>query len=322
MEQIDTQERGTAERVLALLGLLQRRQVWTGPELAAHLGVTTRTVRRDVERLRGLGYQVQAGQGTGGGYRLRPGQEVPPLLLEDQEAIAVAVALLAGAGAGVAGTGEAALAALTKLDRVLPARLRPEVRALSAAVEPFGGARVGVATELLMTLARACRDEVQVEFDYRSRDRQRQRRVEPYRLVTSGAHWYLLAYDLGRTDWRTFRLDRMSQATARTWRFTPREAPDAAGYVQEGVASRGYPRQARFLVHAPAATVRDQIPARAAVVHERGERACEVHAGAEDLDYVLLHVGLLGHEFEVLEPPDLAERAAQLAGRLARSACV
>lgn len=320
MEQMDAQERGTAERVLALLGLLQRRQVWTGPALATHLGVTTRTVRRDVERLRGLGYQVQAGQGAGGGYRLRPGQEVPPLLLEDQEAIAVAVSLLAGAGAGVAGTGEAALAALTKLDRVLPARLRQEVRALSSAVASFGTGRVGVAAELLMTLARACRDEVEVGFDYRSGDRAKRRRVEPYRLVTSGVHWYLLGYDLERKDWRTFRLDRMHEVAARTWRFTPRPAPDAVSYVQEGVSSRVYPRQARFLVRAPAATVRGQIPARAAVVHEIGEQRCEVLAGAEDLDFVLLHVALLGHEFEVLEPPDLAERAAQVARRLARAA--
>lgn len=319
MEPIEREDRGTAERVLALLGLLQRRQVWTGPELAERLGVTTRTVRRDVDRLRGLGYQVQAGQGTGGGYRLRPGQEVPPLLLEDEEAIAVAVALLAGAGAGVAGTGEAALAALTKLDRVLPGRLQHEVRALSGAVETFTTARAGVPAELLMTLARACRDEIEVEFGYRSESGPPLRRVEPYRLVASGRYWYLLGYDLDRDDWRTFRLDRMHQVSARTWHFRPRPAPRAADYVQEGVASRAYPRQARFQVAAPAATVRDQIPARAAVVQELGEQRCEVRAGAEDLDFVLLHVAILGHEFEVVEPPDLAARAAELAGRLARA---
>ena len=319
MEPIEREDRGTAERVLALLGLLQRRQVWTGPELATRLGVTTRTVRRDVDRLRGLGYQVQAGQGTGGGYRLRPGQEVPPLLLEDEEAIAVTVALLAGAGAGVAGTGEAALAALTKLDRVLPGRLQHVVRALSESVESFATARAGVAADLLMTLARACRDEVEVEFAYRSESGPPLRRVEPYRLVSSGRYWYLLGYDLGRDDWRTFRLDRMQQMRTRTWRFRPRPAPRAADYVQEGVASRAYPRQARFRVHAPATTVRGQIPARAAVVLEQGEQQCEVRAGADDLDFVLLHVALLGHEFEVVEPADLAARAAQLAGRLSRA---
>ena len=320
MEHVVPGERGTAERVLALLGLLQRRQVWTGPELAEHLGVTTRTVRRDVDRLRGLGYQVQAGQGTGGGYRLRPGQEVPPLLLEDEEAIAVTVALLAGAGAGVAGTGEAALAALTKLDRVLPGRLQHEVRALSGAVETFATARAAVAAELLMTLARACRDEVEVEFGYRTESGPPVRRVEPYRLVASGRYWYLLGYDLNRDDWRTFRLDRMHRARARTWHFSPRRAPRAAEYVQEGVASRGYPRRARFRVAAPAATVRAQIPARAAVVQELGEQQCEVRAGADDLDFVLLHVALLGHEFEVLDPPDLAGRARALGMRLTNAA--
>lgn len=154
-------ERGTTERVLTLLGLLQQRQVWTGPELADRLGVTPRTVRRDVERLRTLGYPVHASQGVGGGYQLGPGQDLPPLLLDDQEAIATAVSLLAGAGGAVAGAGDAALRALTKLDQVLPTRLRHEVRALSGSVESFDGGRTPVDPEVLMTLARACRDEVE-----------------------------------------------------------------------------------------------------------------------------------------------------------------
>ena len=314
-------ERGTTERVLALLGLLQQRQVWTGPELAGRLGVTTRTVRRDVDRLRTLGYAVEASQGVGGGYRLRAGQEVPPLLLDDAEAIAIAVALLSGAGSGVSGAEEAALGALTKLDRVLPARLREQVRALTGTVESFGDARMVVDSQALMTLARACRDQVEVELDYPSRGELRHRRVQPYRLVASGHRWYLLAFDAGAGDWRTFRVDRMGQVTTRTWRFTPRQdAPEAAAYVQEGVASRGYPRQARFLVQAPAATVRQEIPARAAVVQERDDHSCEVRAGAEDLDFVLLHVALLGHDFVVLDPPDLAGRARELAERLASAA--
>ncbi|WP_022916311.1 helix-turn-helix transcriptional regulator [Ruania albidiflava] len=314
-------ERGTTERVLGLLGRLQQRQVWTGPELARRLGVTTRTVRRDVDRLRALGYAVEASQGVGGGYRLRAGQEVPPLLLDDAEAIAIAVSLLAGAGGGVSGAEEAALGALTKLDRVLPARLREQVRALAGTVESFGTTRLPVDSRALMTLARACRDEVEVEFDYPSRGELRHRRVQPYRLVASGHWWYLFAFDTGAGDWRTFRVDRMGQVAARTWRFTPRQdAPEAAAYVQEGIASRGYPRQARFLVQAPAATVRDQVPARAAVVQERDDRSCELRAGAEDLDFVLLHVALLGHDFEVLDPPDLAGRARELAERLAGAA--
>jgi len=305
-------ERGTTERVLTLLGLLQQRQVWTGPELAARLGVTPRTVRRDVERLRTLGYPVQASQGVGGGYQLGPGQDLPPLLFDDEEAIATAVSLLVGAGGAVVSAGDAALRALTKLDRVLPIRLRHEVRALAGSVESFDGGRAPVDPEVLMTLARACRDEVEVRFEYTSGER----RIEPYRLVTSGRRWYLLAYDLDRDDWRSFRVDRMTDVSARTWRFRPRAAPDAATYVQEGVASRVYEHQARFLVHAPADTVRAQISASAAVVRPRDDEHCEVLSGAANLDVVLMHVLLLGHDFEVLDPPELGSRCRVLAERL------
>jgi predicted DNA-binding transcriptional regulator YafY len=307
---------GTTERVLTLLGLLQQRAVWTGPQLADRLGVTPRTVRRDVERLRTLGYPVQASQGVGGGYQLGPGQHLPPLLLDDEEAIATAVSLLVGAGGAVAGAADAALRALTKLDQVLPTRLRHEVRTLSAAVESFGTDRPPIEPKVLMTLARACRDEVEAGFDYPSGGEVRRRRVEPYRLVASDRRWYLLAFDLDRDGWRSFRVDRMTGVSARTWRFRPRAAPDAAAYVQESVASRVYPHRARFLVHAPAETVRAQIPASAAVVRPRSDGRCEVRSGAGSLDFVLMHVLLLDHEFEVLDPPGLAERCHVLAQRL------
>lgn len=307
-------ERGTTERVLTLLGLLQQRRVWTGPELGERLGVTPRTVRRDIERLRALGYPVHASQGVGGGYQLGSGQELPPLLLDDEEAIATAVLLLAGADDAVAGA--AALRALTKLDQVLPVRLRHEVRALSTSVESFGGGRVPVDSDVLMTLARACRDQVEAGFDYPSGDRVRRRRVEPYRLVASDRRWYLFAYDLEREDWRNFRVDRMSEVTARTWRYQPRQAPDAAAYVQEGVASRVYPRQARFLVHASADTVRAQLSASSAVVRPLGDDRCEVLSGAANLDAALFHMLMLGHEFQVVEPPELGKRCRTLAKAL------
>ncbi|MBG0818537.1 YafY family protein [Planomonospora sp. ID82291] len=322
MDAVSGDGRGTTERVLTLLGLLQRRRVWTGPELADRLGVTPRTVRRDVERLRALGYRVQAGQGVGGGYRLGAGQDLPPLLLDDQEAIATVVALLVGAGDAVTGTGDAALRALTKLDRMLPARLRDEVRALSGAVESFGGGRTPVDPQVLMTLAGACRDGVEAGFGYRSGSGVRRRRVEPYRLVASDRRWYLLAYDLDRDGWRSFRVDRMTDVSARTWRFRPRAAPDAAAYVQEGVASRVYPHRARFLVHAPADTVRAQVPASAAVVRRRGEDRCEVLSGGGSLDFVLMHVLLLGHAFEVIDPPELGRRCRVLAERLLAAGAV
>ncbi|MGW4327049.1 helix-turn-helix transcriptional regulator [Nocardia sp. NPDC004573] len=311
------EERGTTERVLTLLGLLQQRQVWTGPELAERLGVTARTVRRDVERLRALGYPVHACQGVGGGYHLGPGQDLPPLLLDDEEAIVTAVSLLVGAGGAVAGAGDAALRALAKLDRVLPIRLRHEVHALSGSVESFGAGRTPVDPDVLMTLARACRDEVEAGFGYPAGSTVRPRRVEPYRLVASDRRWYLLAFDLDRDDWRSFRVDRMTDVSARTWRFRPRTAPEAAAYVQEGVASRVYPNRARFLVHASADTVRAQIPASAAVVRPRGGDRCEVLSGAADsLDFVLMHMALLGHDFEILEPPELGPRSRALARRL------
>jgi predicted DNA-binding transcriptional regulator YafY len=307
--------RGTTERVLTLLGLLQQRPVWTGPELADRLGITPRTVRRDIERLRTLGYPIRAGQGVGGGYQLGPGQDLPPLLLDDEEAIATAVALLVGAGGALATDGDAAVRALTKLDRVLPTRLRHEVRALSGSVESFSGGRTPVDPEVLMTLARACRDELEAGFDYPTGTPVR-RRVEPYRLVASDRRWYLLAYDLDRDDWRSFRLDRMTEVSVRTWRFRPRAAPDAATFVQEAVTSRVYQHQARFLVHASADTVRAQVPASAAAVRRRGRRLCEVLSGAGNLDLVLMHVLLLGHDFEVLDPPELASRCHVLAATL------
>ncbi|WP_405162796.1 YafY family transcriptional regulator [Nocardia sp. NBC_01499] len=309
-------ERDTTERVLTLLGLLQQRQIWTGPELADRLGVTPRTVRRDVDRLRTLGYQVHAAQGVGGGYQLGPGPDLPPLLFDDEEAIATAVSLLVGAGGGA---GAAALRALTKLDRVLPTRLRHEVRALSGSVESFGGGRASVDSETLTTLARTCRDEVEVGFDYPSGDQLRRRRVEPHRLVASERRWYLLAFDLDRDDWRSFRVDRMTEVSARTWRFRPRVAPDAATYVQEGVASRVYSRQARFLVHASAETVRSRFSASAAVVRPRGAELCEILSGADNLDAVLMRVLLLGHEFEVLDPPELGRRCRALAEALLKA---
>lgn len=162
------ERRGTTERVLALLGLLQRQRVWTGPELADRLGVTPRTVRRDVERLRALGYPVHANRGVEGGYQLGSGRDLPPLLLDDEEAIATALSLLTGAGDAVAGAGDAALRALIKLDRVLPARLRRQVRVLSGSVESFGGGRMPVDPQVLLTLARACRDEVEVSSTTRT----------------------------------------------------------------------------------------------------------------------------------------------------------
>jgi len=207
----------TTGRVLQLLGLLQSRRVWTGEELAERLGVTTRSVRRDVDRLRELGYPVHASKGRGGGYQLGAGAGLPPLLLDPDEAVAMAVCLRLAAGGSVAGVGESALRALSKLDQVMPARLRSQVAAVhqQTVTLPSNYSDSPVAPDVLMTLARACRDHEHVTTRYVDRaGSATQRRLEPYQLVTTGRRWYLLAYDRDREDWRSLRLDRMAGPTA------------------------------------------------------------------------------------------------------------
>jgi predicted DNA-binding transcriptional regulator YafY len=316
-------EHGTTERVLRLLGLLQQRPVWTGTELAGRLGVTTRSIRRDVERLRRLGYPVDATQGAGGGYRLGAGRALPPLLLDDDEAIATAVSLRLAAGGTVAGASEAAVRTLAKLDQVLPTRLRAEVRALHDAIVTLDGGRVEVDADTLLVLARAARDTVRVTFRYVAlHGDASERRVEPYQLVATGRRWYLLAFDLGRDDWRSFRLDRMSRVAATTWRFARREHPDPAAYVQRAVSVAAYPHRARVRIHAPAEEVRRRTTPAGATVEPLDERSCVLLSGAETLHGLAFHLGLLGWDFEVLEPPELRDLVAELGGRFARAGVV
>ena len=308
-------------RVLRLLGLLQQRPVWTGPELAERLGVTTRSVRRDIERLRSLGYPVNATQGVGGGYQLGAGRALPPLLLDDDEAIATAVSLRLAAGGTVAGASEAAVRTLAKLDQVLPARLRAEVRAVHDAITTLEGGRVEVDADTLLVLARAARDRVRVELAYAaagadSSSGPAARRVEPYQLVATGRRWYLLAFDLDRDDWRTFRLDRMSEVRATTFRFRPREAPDPASYVQRSVTVSPYQHEARVLVHAPAAVVRERVPPTVGSVEAVDEHTCRVVAGANSLQALAWHFGTLGHPFTVEAPAELREVATNFGRRL------
>jgi predicted DNA-binding transcriptional regulator YafY len=314
-------ELGTTERVLRLLGLLQQRPVWTGPELADRLGVTTRSIRRDVERLRSLGYPVNATQGVGGGYQLGAGRALPPLLLDDEEAIATAVSLRLAAGGTVAGASEAAVRTLAKLDQVLPARLRAEVRALHDAIVTLEGGRIEVDADALLSLARACRDTVRVEFGYAGRDqRPGERRVEPYQLVATGRRWYLLAFDLDRDDWRSFRLDRMSGLRATTWRFRRREHPDPAAYVQRAVTVAGYRYRARVRVHASVDEVRRATTEATATVEPDGDATCLLLTGSDSLYALALHLGLLGWDFEVLDPPELKEALATLGTRFTSAA--
>jgi predicted DNA-binding transcriptional regulator YafY len=195
----------TATRLLRLLSLLQRRREWTGQELAARLEVSGRTVRHDIQRLRGLGYPVDATRGAAGGYRLGVGAALPPLLLDDDEAVAVAVGLRTAAGGTVTGIAETSIRALTKLEQMLPSRLRRRVEALQSATVPIHGPEPTVDPDTLTTLAVAIGDQQLLRFDYRSHDGTTARRsVEPYRLVDAGRRWYLVAWDIDRKAWRTF----------------------------------------------------------------------------------------------------------------------
>jgi predicted DNA-binding transcriptional regulator YafY len=310
----------TTQRVLRLLALLQARPVWTGTELSERLGVTPRSVRRDVERLRELGYPVRATQGVGGGYQLGAGRALPPLLLDDEEAIAVAVSLRLAAGGTVAGASEAAVRTLAKLDQVLPVRLRSEVRAIQDAIDTLDTGQAVVDGDVLLTLARASRDGVRVSFAYEAHDgAASERTVEPYRLVVMGRRWYLMAYDPDREDWRTFRLDRMQRVTAGTWRFKRREHPDPVAYVQRAVVSSPYRYTARIRVHADAATVASKVSPRAASVEEVDAQTCVLVAGGDSLYGLAFHLAWLGHEFEVLEPAELTEAMLELGGRMLRA---
>lgn len=314
-------QEGTTERVLSLLGLLQQRPVWTGPELAQRLGVTTRSIRRDVERLRGLGYQVQATQGVGGGYQLGRGRGLPPLLLDDSEAVAVAVSLRMAAGGTVSGASEAALRTLAKLDQVMPPRLRSEVRAIHEATQTLDHGQATVDGEALLRLATSVRDLVRVRFDYESRDgTASSRTVEPVGLVAAGRRWYLMAHDVDRDDWRTFRLDRMTGVMPTTWRFREREHEDPATFVQRAVASAAYRTQARVLVHAPLSEVAERTSVRSVMLSAVDDRTTLLEAGAETLYGLAFHLTWLGFEFEVHEPAELRDALAELGARALRAA--
>ena len=309
----------TTSRVLRLLGLLQSRRVWSGEELSERLGVTTRSVRRDVERLRELGYPVHASTGHGGGYQLGAGAALPPLLLDSDEAVAMAVCLRLAAGGSVAGVGEAALRALTKLDQVMPARLRSQVAAVhDTTVTLTPEAESPVDPEVLMTLARACRDHEHVDADYVDRaGSPSSRRLEPYQMVTTGRRWYLLAYDRDREDWRSLRLDRMAQVRARGTTFTARPAPDAAAYVRRAITTSPYRYVARVRYQAPKNVMAQHFSPTSVTIEDGGPGTCVVVTGADDPQALVMYLAIPGVAFEVLEPDAIANGALAMSALLA-----
>jgi predicted DNA-binding transcriptional regulator YafY len=309
----------TTSRVLQLLGLLQSRRMWSGEELSERLGVTTRSVRRDVERLRELGYPVHASTGHGGGYQLGAGAALPPLLLDADEAVAMAVCLRLAAGGSVAGIGESALRALTKLDQVMPARLRSQVAAVhDATVTLTPEAESPVDPEVLMTLARACRDREHVDADYVDRSgAPSSRRLEPYQLVTTGRRWYLLAYDRDREDWRSLRLDRMAEVRARGTTFTMRPAPDAADYVRRAITTSPYRYVARARYQATKSVMAQHFSPTSVTIEDDGPGTCIVVTGADDPQTLVLYLAMPGVAFEVLEPEEVADGALAMSALLA-----
>lgn len=311
----------TSSRLLALLALLQGRRDWPGAELAERLEVSGRTIRRDVERLRGLGYPVESLTGPAGGYTLRAGTAMPPLLLDEEEAIAIAVGLGTAARASVAGIEETSVRALVKLEQVLPAHLRRRVGALGSATTapPVSGPLVD--PQHLTVIATACRDSECLRFAYESRDGTATRReVEPHSLVNLGRRWYLVAWDRGREDWRTFRVDRLAGPTATGVRFAPRQLPaaDASAYVERSISSAYRRYEARATVRAPAAEM-EHLPSYWGSFEPIDATRCEYRAQDDDLGWLAMRVAMLGAEVEVHEPPELIEELRAMARRLRRA---
>ncbi|WP_216590636.1 helix-turn-helix transcriptional regulator [Streptomyces brasiliscabiei] len=311
----------TSARLLRLLSLLQSHREWSGSELAGRLGVTARTVRRDVDRLRELGYPVNASPGTGGGYQLGAGAELPPLLLDDEEAIAVAVGLRSAAGQGIDGIGESSVRALAKLEQVLPSRLRRRVGALNAFTVPLlrGPQLSTVDPAVLTDLANACRDAERLRFEYRDHGGATTRRtVEPHRLVCTERRWYLVAWDVERADWRTFRVDRVTPRPPHGPRFPPREPPaeDLAAYVSQGVSRGVYASQAVVRLLVPLEEAAARVSPSAGTLEPYDEHSCLLRTGAPSLDVMAIHVMMTGVDFEVVEPEGLTETIRTLRDRL------
>lgn len=308
--------------MLRLLSLLQSRGFWSGADLAQRLEVTERTVRRDIDRLRSLGYPVNSSVGVAGGYQLGAGASLPPLHLDDDEALAVAIGLRTAAVGNVVGVEQAALRAMAKLEQVLPQKLRRRVAALHDSVAPMYIDTPRVRPDVLSALASACRNNRAASFRYAdSQGRPTRRTTEPHGVVHTGARWYLAAYDNDRDDWRTFRLDRVTGGVSLGERFTPRDLPegDAASYVSQSVSSRPYRHQARVLLHAPLSDMRKRVAPLGGYLRRAPGKRCRLECGADSLTTLAVHIAALGVEFEVEGPPALRRELRELAARLRRA---
>ncbi|MFE0069306.1 helix-turn-helix transcriptional regulator [Nonomuraea sp. NPDC059023] len=319
----------TSGRMLRLLSLLQTHRHWPGTDLAARLGVSERTLRRDIDRLRELGYPVDAARGVDGGYQLRSGKAMPPLLLDDDEAVAIAVGLQAAADGAVVGAEEASVQALAKIVQVMPPRLRRRVDALARyTVRPFTstGPRTDPAT--LTTLAQSCRDTERLHFTYDAPDpasrpepgAEGKRQVEPHRLVSVRHRWYLLAWDLDRHDWRTFRVDRMRDPATTGVPFRPREVPggDPAAFVRDRFTSQSTAWEIVVIVQTSLEHARRVVAATGGVVEPVDDGSCRLVLRVDEFDWPVLILTALAADFEVVKPPEFRAYLGETAARLAR----
>ncbi|MEU0499928.1 YafY family protein [Nocardia sp. NPDC005998] len=311
----------TPARLLRLLSLLQTPREWPGSELADRLGVTDRTVRRDIDRLRELGYPVEASMGATGGYRLVAGAAMPPLLVDDEEAVAIAVGLRAAAGSAIAGIEESSVRALAKLEQVLPAKLRRRVRVLDTALVPPTDDGPAVDPEILTALAAAVTNRERVRFGYRGESgAQTRRHIEPLGLVPSRRRWYLVGHDVDRDDWRIFRVDRIEQPQPTGARCTPRPLPaaDAAAYVAGRRTNWGTPSfRVRVTIQAPVSRVAGRLGDSPGDIAAIDDGSCLLDVTRDDdptwLAYRLID---LGADFQVHEPPVLVDRLRAIATRI------
>jgi len=314
----------TSSRTLRLLSLFQTRRYWPGAELAQRLEVSARTLRRDIDRLRELGYPVEAQRGLDGGYQLAAGASMPPLVLDDEEAVALGVGLQAAIqGGGVVGIEESSVRALAKIVQVMPSRLRQRVSSLAAmtVAAPWSSSTPTIDPGDLASIAQACRDSERLEFSYTANDRARSdRRVEPHRLVLLGRRWYLVAWDMDRSDWRTFRLDRLAVPRPTGTKFVQRELPanDAAEFVRAGIDNLPTRHIVEALVHGDASVIRSRIGPWV-TVEEVDDARCRLRMTSESLDLVLATLGRAGAEFEVVSSPAVIDYAREWIGRMGRA---
>ncbi|SDM45358.1 helix-turn-helix transcriptional regulator [Allokutzneria albata] len=316
----------TPGRLLSLLSLLQTPREWPGSELAERLEVSLRTIRRDIDRLRSLGYPVEATMGSVGGYRLVAGTALPPLLLDDDEAVAIAVGLRTAAGHAVAGIEESSVRALAKLEQVLPSRLRYRVGALNSATVPvLSTPGPLVEPGVLTVLAAAIANHERVRFAYSAADdTESKRHIEPHSLVPSGRRWYLVAFDLDRDDWRMFRVDRIAEPLATGARATQRTLPasDAAEFLTSKMYSLAPTYSAVATVHMPLRELSARFGGNADQFEEISPTTCRVRSDADTIEWLALRLAVLGCEFEVHDPPELVEHLRGLGERITRAASV